>query len=491
MSIIIETKNVNHKTQQGYVTTLILVFSGIFLLILGSLVGFVLTQYRLNQRKIAKQLAFQIAEAGLEYYRWHLSHYPEDLQDGTGQSGPYEHEYTDPQGETIGTFSLEINGQTQCESLTAIDITSTGWSNEYPNLKIALKARYARPSIAEFAYIINDNVWAGSDRVIKGKYHSNGGIRMDGTTDSLVTSAVEEWNCTSSFGCSPCPTDCHLEGSLCKCPGVFGQGDGQEQGLWQYPVESIDFLGITLDLSQMKTLAQSYGFYLPPPSDIGYPNGQGYHLILKDNGTFDLYVITGLTAVYGYSLEEGWHWDYHVISQETKIYSDQTIPSGCGLIFLEDNLWIEGNVKGKTTIVSADLIHPNIDTNIILNGNINYTTFDGSDGLAVVAEHNILIPLYSPDQMTLDGIFLAQKGHFGRNHYPWWYWPWYSREHLEIYGSIISNGRVGTKWSSNGHFASGYQQRENSYDRKLATNPPPLLPNSDDEYEFVKWEQIE
>ena len=119
-----------------------------------------------------------------------------------------------------------------CGFYSAIDITSTGWTHKEPSLKRVVKVKYARPSVAEYAYILNDNVWAGADREIKGKYHSNGGIRMDGENDSLVTSAKTTWQCTSSFGCSS-PYEVK--------PGVFGDGEGGERGLWEFPVQSIDF----------------------------------------------------------------------------------------------------------------------------------------------------------------------------------------------------------------------------------------------------------
>lgn len=465
------------EKNRGSITFLVLIFAGIMTTIFIGTTGFVFTQHRLQVKKAEMESAMEIAEAGLNYYRWFLAHYPDDLQDGTGGSGPYEHEYSDPEGGAIGKFSLDISGNTQCNTVTSIDITSTGWTYAEPTLERVLKARYSRPSVAEFAYIIDDNVWAGSDREIKGKYHSNGGIRMDGENDSLVTSAKETWNCTTSFGCNY-PYEVK--------DGVFGSGEGSE--LWKFPEESIDFTGITLDLAQMKTAAQNYGVYLPPPADIGYPSGVGYHIVFVNNGTFDVYVITRLNRVRAYSSDLGWHWSYEDIRRES-FYNNFPIPSDCGLIFVEDDLWVEGEVKGKTTIASANLITPSVDTNVWLEGNINYTTDDGTDGLLVIGENNVLIPLYSPDSMELSGIFMAQKGHFGRNHY--YYWPWYDRDKLEIKGSVVSKGRVGTKWSyGNGSFASGYRDRENTYDRKLMTSPPPMTPFSDDEFTFIKWEEI-
>ncbi|MEK9147401.1 MAG: hypothetical protein AAB593_00575, partial [Patescibacteria group bacterium] len=91
--------------------------------------------------------------------------------------------------------------------------------------------------------------------------------------------------------------------------------------------------------------------------------------------------------------------------------------------------------------------------------------------------------------MLLFGIFIAQKGTFGRDHYQSNYNPWYKRSKLEVSGSIISNKRVGTKWTCSGTYCSGYNLRENSYDANQTINPPPLTPFSDDEYQIIKWEE--
>ncbi len=459
----------------GYLVLLVLVFGSVLTILVGGTFGFVFTQHGFQGVKKEREVAVQIAEAGANYYRWFLSHYPDDLTDGTGGEGPYEHEYFDPEGGAIGKFSLEISGVEHCGVYSAIDIISTGWTYREPDFKREIKVRYARPSVAEYAYIINDNVWAGGDREIKGKYHSNGGIRMDGENDSLVTSAKDTWQCTPSFGCSS-PYE--------EKAGVFGDGEGGESGLWKYPSEQVDFAGLSLDLSQMKTLAESDGLYFAPSS-------RGYHIIFNNDSSFDLYQVNSVGAVYGYSQEEGYHWDYHVINSESFL-GNYNVPSSCGLVFIEDDLWVEGEINGKITVVAADLINPNADPDVILEGNITYSTQDGSDGLLVVAENDMLIPLYSPDEMELRGIFIAQKGHFGRNYYSsWWYGSWAKREKLEMNGSVVSSGRVGTKWTSGGTFVSGYENRENTYDRKLMTDPPPLTPYSDDEFKFIKWEEIQ
>jgi hypothetical protein len=485
----------NIKIQKGAITTLVLVFGSVFLLLFSGLAGFLLLQLKESRQKAAWNQALTIAEAGINYYRWHLAHAPEDLQDGQDWCcesppclvcGPYEHDFSDPEGGVIGKYSLEITGNQQCGQISAVTITSTGWVDKYPNTKRTIRVKYVKPTVADYTYLLNDNVWAGADREIKGPYHSNRGIRMDGENKSLVTSAREDWVCTDSFGCSTCPDQCWTEESNCVCPGVFTTTNGNEE-LFNFPIPPFDFNGITMDLAAIKSLTQEgQGIYLPPSDN------EGYHLVFRNNRSIDVYEITELDAVYAYDSENGWHWEYSVIDEEAFL-GNYPISDDCGLVFIEDDVWAEGEVKGKITTVSANLINPNTETDVWLEGNIEYTTKDGSDGLVLVGQHNNLIGLYVPDNMELHGIYIAQTGHFGRNHYPCTlYWPECKRSSLEIFGSIVSNGRVGTKWTySNGSWASGFEKRENIYDPQQSSNPPPFLPCISEEHQFNEWEEME
>ncbi|NQV93299.1 hypothetical protein HQ403_02265, partial [Candidatus Kaiserbacteria bacterium] len=332
------SENMNIYKQSGYITMLVLVFAGVFFVIVTSLSGFIFVQNKVQIAKENVSKAFQISEAGLDYYKWFLAHFPDDLQDGTGVSGPYEHTYADPEGGNFGSFSLDVTGNTQCGVVSSIDITSTGWSDNNPSIQRIVTGKYARPSVAEYSFILNSAVWAGSDRTIYGKYHSNGGIRMDADNRSLVESSVSSWTCTATFSCSPDSTQA----------GVFGLGDSS---LWDYPVPQIDFSGITADLVSMKSMAQnSGGIYLP---DSG---AQGYHVIFNSNGTFDVYRVDSVgDGNWSYNNFWGYEQEYSIINSETFL-QNYTPSATCGLVFVEDNLWIEGTVNGKLTIVSADLV---------------------------------------------------------------------------------------------------------------------------------------
>jgi len=464
------------KKNKGVIVTLVLVFGLIFLILLGGLFTFILLQYRQSVQKVAWSEALNVAEAGVDYYKWCLNNEIE-------ANCLTEKDYYEPAGNKIGKFALQISSTVACGQTIQREIISTGWTDKFPDLKRKVSVLYARESVAKFSYVLNDNVWIGSDHEIRGPYHSNGGVRMDGENQSTVTSTKDKWICTSAFGCSPCPTNygCWLDGTDCFCPGVFTTTQNSNPGLFSFPVTPFDFTGITIDLAQMKSVAQPY----LPPSNTLNSQGKGYHLKFENDGTFKVWIITQLSSTRAYSLEEGNHYDYFTITSED-FYGTYSINPNCSVIFVEDNLWPEGEVKGKVTIASANLINPNLDTDVILQGNINYTALDGSDGLLVVGERNVLISPNSPNQMELRGIFIAQKGRFSRNHYSNNF-----REKLEIYGSIVSNGRVGTQWiDSGGNIVSGYLKRESYFDSKLIYNPPFFTPNIGTEFKIINWEEI-
>ena len=466
---------------KGIIITYVLVFGAIFLLLLSGLLGFILLQLRHSAERVSWNQALHIAEAGINYYQWCLNNEVQGLCLA-------EKDFLDPAGVPIGRFSLEIIPTIKCGKIIQKEVVSTGWTNESPGITRSVRVLYARETVAKFAYLLNDNVWAGADREIKGLFHSNKGIRMDGENYSLVTSAKEEWVCTASFGCDPCPvgSGCRIEGGNCICPGAFTTTDNPRTDLFSFPGPRFDFEGITIDLAEIKNITQPYPrqFYWPPVTDID-PEGKGYRIKFLENGFFEVWIIAELGRVWAYSLTEGWHWHYAIIKAEYR-YGVFPINPICPLIFVEDNLWVEGRIKGRVTVVSANLIDPGIKTNVILSRDINYTVLDGSDGLAVIGQRNVLIGPDSPNKMEIRGIFVAQKGHFGRNHY-----PFNIREDLEIHGSIISNGRVGTRWTSGGIIVSGYRERGTYFDSRLVFNPPPFVPYVDPGFRIIHWEEVE
>lgn len=468
---------------KGYLLILVLVFGSIFFLITSSFFGYIVSQGQVINQKVELQRAVDIAEAGLNYYKWYLAHYPNDTTNGTGAPGPYTHVYSDPEGAAIGEFSIDVASSTYCGDVASIEVASSGFTYSDPSIVRTIKARYARPSVAEYAYIINSNVWAGPDRTIIGPYHSNGGIRMDGTNFSTVTSGQSDWFCNSSFGCSPAGNRV----------GVFTTTPNANAGLFTFPSAPINFTGLSIDLALMQDRAQNRGgIYLPPSGAFGY------QVTFNSNGTISVRRVTGTTLYWGSTTETGWNQERNVIENTTN-YGTFVIPSSCPLIFVQDKVWLQGVVNQKVTIAAADVASGVNNPSIILRDNITYTSATTS-GLLAIAEQDVLIGVDVPNNMSLNGIFVAQNGRYGRNFYcancnaggnnrglPNALDPYVLRNSLTMNGTIVSNGRVGTQWISGGVPTSGFLNRFNSYDRNLVASPPPLVPKTSDVYVVTDW----
>jgi len=477
---------------KGFIITYIIIFAGVFLILLSALLGFIFSELRMSEKEEALEQALHIAEAGINRYRWYLIHKNQEILSGEELSCPpsdcsdcdeCEYEYRLSGIGLVGGYSLEVEETRDCDITTAVSVTATGWTETFPELYRKIQVKYIKPSVADYSYILNHNVWAGSDRIITGPYHSNGGIRMDGSNNSLVSSEQSEWVCTDSYGCSPCPNECNYKyGEGCVCPGVFTTANGNEN-LFVIGSNHFDFEGITIDLNELKQLTSGgKGLYLPPSGEEGYYvilNGE--QLIVKK--------IEELSRLRAYDTDQGEFWEYSIISKESP--ADYYELSACGLVFIEDNLWIEGEISGRITLASADLINQEEETDVWLKDDISYKNGLGNDGLVLIGQHNVLISPDSPDYLDLYGVYIAQTGHFGRNHYSSLYYPQYSKkEELKIYGSIVSNGRVGTRWTSGGTWVSGYRQRENIYDPELSFNPPPFLPSLSEEFGYKRWREL-
>src|SRR3989344_7500956 len=91
----------NHGYPAGNLLLSALIFGTVAVVMIGGLVSLGIYESRIATVKQNNELAFHVAEAGINYYRWHLAHAPTDYQDGTGGTGPYVHDYKDKDGVVI------------------------------------------------------------------------------------------------------------------------------------------------------------------------------------------------------------------------------------------------------------------------------------------------------------------------------------------------------------------------------------------------------
>lgn len=453
--------------KRGSISLLVLIFGMVFSITVGGLALFAATQYTAATRTEAYEQALSIAQAGAEYYRWHLAHDPQDFTDGTGNPGPYTHTMSDPYGNTDGMFRLTIDPP--ASGSTIVSIRSEGWLSAHPETVRTVKTRYGIPSLSKFAFLHNANVWFGSGITVHGKVLSNGGIRMDGTNDSLVQSAKQTYTCGSETGCSPSQTK----------PGVWGAGG--PTNLWQFPVPAVNFNSVVIDFPNMRTSAQNNGVYL------GASGAYGYHLTFNADGTVNIKKVTSALNRKGWSVENGCENLYQQISAETLVgtYSLADKP----IIFIEDHLWVDGTVNGKATVVAARFPIDLNNMNIWINNTITYVAKDGHTSLGLIAQNNIYYALNIPTNFEIDAALLAQKGRIIRHHYRYGICSNYSnavRNSLTIYGSVISNQK--SYWNFGTGPSSGFVTRSVTYDTALYFEPPPYFP-AQGEYEFISWEE--
>jgi hypothetical protein len=501
------------------------------------IVTLVILGLNVSKQRVRQLSALDVAEAGVNYYLWHLVHAPGDYCDGNSCSGnppygPYVHNFTDNTGNVIGTYTLWIAspGITEggkvvlCHRVppTPHNITVApsavkahldqgdtigscegggGGSNSNEvvveskgnvvggNENRTILATLGIPSFARYAVVANDttnNIRFGVGTEVWGPIHNNGGVRFDGVAHALVTSALATYRDTDT--------------GLTE-PGVYTTQPNPSQvflGGTNFPVPAVDFTKISTDFANLKSTAKSGGLYYAP-SGSGY---LGYHIILKTNDTFDIYKVSDTTS----SCWSGSSWqDTDGIDSETPVATGVPFP-GNGVIFVEDKLWIEGQINGAALTVAAAQIGANQNQykSIIINHDFKYTNKDGSDKLGLIAQNNVSIGLYSDgdfsgtteqQNLEVDAAMIAQNGRVGRNYFDQGCdSTYYQRNTITVYGSVTTNQRYGfawicgNTWDKGDPCDSGYQTRNLIYDQNTALSPPPFFPTTGT-YTILDWRE--
>lgn len=477
--------------EQGYILLSFLLVMSIAIPLLIIFVGWSVTTLRVVEQTQQREVAFHIAEAGIDYYRWRLAHDPQDFQDGTGEPGPYIHTVEDKNGNPIGEFSLEITPPSL--GSTQVIIESTGRSFEDPNIARTVRVRLAVPSLASYAVAAHSALRFGEGTEVFGPIHSNGGIRFDGFAHNIVSSARETYSDTDGDAClthswgvytciSPQDPAPFLEPPT--RPDVFAAGR-------VFSAPQIDFAGIANDLSLLRSEAQSQGVYIGPSGQAGY------RIALRTDGTFDLYRAQSLVSPHSSCSANQTGWGTWSI--QNNVFVDNYQYPENGVIFVEDHVWVEGQLQGNHVTIAAGTFPETVETrkSITINNDILYTYYDGQDSLALIAQNNINVGMVSADNLRIDAALIAQNGRVGRFYYAppggsWWSptpgcSPYHSRSEITLYGMIATYGRYGFAYTNN----TGYTLRNIIFDANLLYNPPPLFPTTAEGYEILSWQELQ
>ncbi|PIR88662.1 MAG: hypothetical protein COU09_01050 [Candidatus Harrisonbacteria bacterium CG10_big_fil_rev_8_21_14_0_10_44_23] len=471
----------SYKLNLGQLSLQVLIVGFIGIIVLSGFVVWADSHIRSVERGEKRALAFAISESGIEYYRWHLAHSPTDYQDGTGAEGPYTHDYFDKDGDKIGEFELDITPPEEGGNI--VIIRSTGRLEADPGVEKIIQATLAYPSLARFAVAANDDMRFGEGTQTYGQIHSNGGIRFDGIAYNLVSSAKEDYNDPDHSGGNEFGVHTHVYPIDPQPPAeipvrldVFTAG--REVG-----VPALDFTGFTQDLSEIKALAiSSDGFYQEESSKRDY----GYHVVLKTNGTFDLYVVDALVSPPRNCPASQTNWGTWSIVQE-HLVDNYDYPNN-GIIFIEDDIWVDGQIDGEKLTITAGRFPdvPSKRKSITVNNDLLYTNYDGSDSLALIAQENFNVGLKSEDDLRIDGAIIAQNGRIGRFYNSSRCGDEYIRDTITLFGMLASNERYGFAYTD----GTGYQNRIIIYDGNLLYSPPPKFPSTAEQYQVLSWEEI-
>lgn len=501
---------INYKKQYKFrasILIIVIVFTSVFIVLGNVAVQYLVNQLKQTHLKIDKELAFQISEAGIDYYRWHLSHVPGDYQDGTGQVGPYVHDYRDSQGNITGQYKLEITPPEV--GSTIVTIKSTGYLIEKPDINKTITLKLGIPSFTQYAVLSNSDIRLGPTMEISGLVHSNGGVRFDGIAHNLVTSSKEEYN-DPDHGELGNPEDgvhTHCSDSIlpepgCTCPSEdpgcdYGRTDKEVfLGGKEFPVAPVDFGGLSFNLTETKSKASSEnGIYLT------HSGKQGYHVVFNhDHKKVSIYKVNSQKICKYRKTDYFVNYEnmYSVDKEEEFIYKensslDMDIPEN-GLIFIEDNVWVDGRIDGsRVTVIAAKEPFSTGDANIIINNNLLYTNKDGQDAIGLIAQNDILIGFYSENNLEIDAALIAENGKVSRYYYeegtgykPAECGDYIFRDNLTIYGSLATNQRFGFAYTDGDKIISGYKDRKIDFDSNLHLSPPPSFPTVGD-YEIISW----
>ncbi len=469
------------RDTRGQLLVQVLVWSTIATLFVSGFVSWAVVNLKAGRETAGREEAIQIAEAGIDYYRWHLAHAPTDYQDGTGQPGPYAHTYYDKDDIVLGNFTLSVTAPPLGSSL--VTIRSTGVASSSPSTPRTIQVQLAKPSFAKYAVAANDNMRFGAGTEVFGPIHSNNGIRFDGLAHNLITSSMSSYDDPDHTGANEfgvhthlAPTDPLPPAAVPSRPDVFQAGR-------QFPVPTVDFAGITANLAQIKADAQSAGFYRSASGSLGYL------VVLKVNDTFDLYKVTSLVNPPSQCSNELSQSGWGTWSINNKTLLGNFVFPANGLIFLEDNVFASGQIQTARLTIAAAAFPDNPSTrkSITVNDDLLYTNYDSQDVLSLIAQLNINVGMVSDTDLRIDAALIAQNGRAGRYYYETPKCnPYHTRSTITLYGMIGTNQRYGFAYTD----GTGYQTRNIIYDASLLYAPPPSFPLTSDQYVTLSFEEV-
>lgn len=515
------------RNQSGFTLPAVLGFILVMGLISAALLMVIMTNFSTVNNQIKSQQSFNIAEAGVNYYLWHLAHSPTDYRDGTSAPatpdpqlgyGPYTHDYVDSDAVKQGTFTLWV--KPKGEGSTIVTVRSIGKARD-TGFTRTVDAQIGATSFASFGLLSDVEFWFGDSEAANGPIFSNQGIHMDGPNSDTVSAARSTYAPGSSYnGGVPGAQN----GVWCNPSIISPNCNTRDKSNWLYPRPAIDFNQVSTSLCNMKktafkddpSTASLAGLanacsQLPtsrtnsyiPRNGTTYSATKGYLIQLNTNGTYDLS---------GVSSENDRQTTYSSALTTTPVATGIPTPPS-GVIFVEDNIWVRSNptYHGRVSIAAGQLASTTVSPDINIADDLLYSTKNGNDAIGLVAESDILVSPYAPPvsgsfTFEINAATLSQSGSVT--------WPdryktdssrctrgWVNPGQRFIYYGSVATRQYWT-WNylrggcadavydgATNRYVSGVKQTETNYDYNLLYAPPPSFPITGG-YNILSWREV-
>ncbi len=515
--------------QQGFTIPTLLSFIIVISILFAAVVETTLTNYSVVGNNLQSQKAFNVAESGINYYLWHMSHNPTDYKDGQATPatpdptlgyGPYVHNFYDANAVKQGTYTIWI--QPPVNGSTVVKVRSIGKAVGSGAIR-TIEAQIGAASFASYGVVSDSALWFGNTETAVGPVLSNQGVRMDGANTSTVSSPNATYIPSDSLG-----------GDGSSHPGVWCNASvttpvncsTRDKSNWLFPAPAVDFTQVTGSLCTIKKAAfaafsatsalagqanacsQTPNTRTPaylPRVNSSYSLTRGYLIQLNSNNTYDLYAVNGETDT---------------ATPYTNALSLQSIATGVavpsvGVIFAEDNVWVRTNptFSGRLSIAAGRLASASSQGDIVIADDVLYGTKNGSDALGLIAQDSVLIAPYAPPasgsfNFEVDAAVLAQNGEVM---YPGVYRSNSSRctrgwinsnQTLTFYGSVATRQTWTWTWLDGNNscgdaahdttipsYISGVEHNSTQFDNNLQYSPPPKYPSTNG-YTVLSWREV-
>ena len=448
------------RKRRGMYLPVILMASVLFIAFATAIISLSMSNLKMATLHNRRITSMSIAEAGVNYYLWHLAHENTDYCDGMtcpavggdGSYGPFTHNYTDGDGKISGSYDLFITPPGRGSSITTVKSIGKVFGT---NTTRTVITTIGMPSFTKYTLLVNNSeLWVGNGEKIEGSVFVNkNGVRNDGEITKDVSSTEETYT-SGMFGGSH--------------PGIWGSG--VIGGTKFLPVPTIDFTQLDVDMLTLRNKARDEheGDYYPSSGS----GNVGYHLTLKA----DSYEVRKVKKYDNKDLN---------ITQELSATS-YSYPTA-GVIFFEDNVWIEGTVNNKqvTIITAVPGASGANKKRIIIPGNIKYTNYDGKDKIGLITQTDILLTRNAPTNLEIDAAMIAKDGVIKINDYN------EKKNSIKVYGSMAHNTGLIWTYCYNAPTCtnySGYKTTQTVMDEHNILNPPPKFPLTGT-YAILSWRE--